>query len=245
MLFLTAAGGHRFGLIETVPFFWLLGVTATFALIGLALSASGFSSLWKYGDRGGKDSVRGAIVALIVLCPFLVSGYRVVAYPRLNDISTDVVDPPRLAQAQRLRSGAMNAIDAITAEEAELQTMAYPAVTGRRYDVPFDRVLESVETVLATRNWVRLGQSQSGPPDERETSGLTLEVTAWSFWLGFPVDVAIRIVDEGETSFVDMRSSSRYMQHDMGDNARRVMAFLDELGQDVAGKVAVAPAAGD
>ena len=52
---------------------------------------------------------------------------------------------------------------------------------------------------------------------------------------GLPVDVSIRITDEGDTSYVDMRSASRYGSHDLGDNAARIAGFLTALDAAVAG----------
>ena len=241
VLLVTATFGHRLALIDTVPLFWLIGIVGTLALLALVLAASGFSRLWNHGDKGGRDSTRAVIVALVVLAPFLASGYRVIAYPALHDISTDTVDPPELIYAARARTGIMNRVEPITPEQAEAQMAAYPEVTGRRYDAPADRVMESIQTVLATRNWVRVSPMSESPADEPPSAETTIELTAWTFLFHFPSDVAIRLVDEGETSYVDMRSASRYGRHDLGDNASRIAAFLNELGTDVAGKVAVAP----
>jgi uncharacterized protein (DUF1499 family) len=46
--------------------------------------------------------------------------------------------------------------------------------------------------------------------------------------------VAIRLTDEGETTYVDMRSASRYGRGDFGDNARRIAGFLDALDAEMA-----------
>jgi uncharacterized protein (DUF1499 family) len=41
--------------------------------------------------------------------------------------------------------------------------------------------------------------------------------------------VAIRIAPDGEDSRVDIRSSSRYFESDLGSNASRITKFIDEL----------------
>ena len=63
---------------------------------------------------------------------------------------------------------------------------------------------------------------------------ITLEGVAYSFILGFPADVAIRIDDDQTATFVDMRSASRYARHDLGDNAARIQRFLRELDERMA-----------
>ncbi len=59
--------------------------------------------------------------------------------------------------------------------------------------------------------------------------------------LGFPADVAIRLIDEGTSTYVDMRSTSRYGPHDFGDNAARIAFFLAELDVQVAYLTVVTP----
>lgn len=242
VLLVTAGLGHRWALVDSVPFFWVLGVVVALAVVALILAGSGFSQLWKYGDKGGRDSTWAAIVALLVLVPFLVSGYRIAVHPFLSDISTDLTDPPQLLRAAARRTPAMNAIGAITPEAAELQRRNYPEITGRRYDVPADRVREAIDTVVAGYGWPVIDPGRTNLPDQGTAPEITMELTACTFWLCFPVDIAIRITDEGETSYVDMRSAARYARHDFGDNAQRITGFFEALDTEVAGKVAVAPA---
>jgi uncharacterized protein (DUF1499 family) len=47
--------------------------------------------------------------------------------------------------------------------------------------------------------------------------------------MGFREDVAIRVTPDGEGSRVDIRSSSRYFESDLGSNAARVTKFIDDL----------------
>ena len=74
VLFVTAAAGHRYGMVETVAFFWLLGIVAFLALLGLVLAAGGFWRLWEYGDKAGRASLAATLMSLVVLAPFLAAG---------------------------------------------------------------------------------------------------------------------------------------------------------------------------
>ena len=47
--------------------------------------------------------------------------------------------------------------------------------------------------------------------------------------MGFREDVSIRIMPDGDESRVDIRSSSRYFESDLGSNAARVTKFIDDL----------------
>ncbi|EJF90552.1 DUF1499 domain-containing protein [Bartonella tamiae] len=56
-----------------------------------------------------------------------------------------------------------------------------------------------------------------------------VQTQAKTFYLGFLSDIVIRLIDEGETTFVDMRATSQYLKRDFGNNARFTMAFMHEL----------------
>jgi len=73
------------------------------------------------------------------------------------------------------------------------------------------------------------GEEEAEPGDGGAGGETTIEVRAFSPWLRFPADVAVRLTDEGESTFVDMRSASHFAQHDLGDNADRIRRFLTDL----------------
>lgn len=228
VLFLMAALAHRYGLIDTVSLFWIVGLVGALALLGLALALAGLSRIWRDGGLGAGDGLLGAAAALLVLMPFLVSGYRFFAYPLLNDISTDLVDPPRFVFLQGMRTPQMNAIGPIGEEAAAIQQERYPGITGRRYDLAADRVLAIVRQLAAARSWAVVFSPEI-VRDEPVAVDTTLEAVAYSLLLAVPYDVAVRIIDEQGSTYVDMRSASRYGLHDFGENARRIAAFLSDL----------------
>jgi hypothetical protein len=236
VLLLTVLVGHRFDLVETPAFLWVLGIVALLAAFALLFAGFAFSRLWNFGDRGGRDLTVGTLLAVLVLAPYGVAAYWAAVYPPLRDISTDLDDPPVLDAS--IRTGDMNAFSPPTPGEQRLQTETYPLVTGRSYNLPFDRVLQAVETVLDRRDW----QLTAPVPDANGQSDVTINALAKSFVLGLPVDVAIRVAEDGDAIIVDMRSASRYGRYDLGDNAARIVDFLAELDQEVAGQVGTAPA---
>ena len=237
MLFVTAGLAHRYGLLETPAFLVVLGLVALCAAAALIFATHAFSRLWKHGDLGGWDLSVGALVALLVLTPFLLSAYRAATYPMLSDISTDTEDPPSLALGARSRGPGMNTVRNPTLAEAAMQAEAYPNVTGRRYEWPFDRTIEAVDAVLGRQGWtVRPAGLLATAAGET-----TIEAEAYTLIFAFPADVAIRVTDEGNSTYVDMRSASRYGRHDLGDNAARINAFLTELDAEVSGLAGTVP----
>lgn len=235
VLFVISGLGHRFGRIDSVSFFWLLGIVGALGIAALCAAAYGFSRLWEHGERAGRDSTAGALLALIVLAPFILSAWRVVAYPGLTDISTDLVAPPELTFAAAERTGPENPVLPPSADVAELQLSAYPGVIGRRYEVAPDLVVEAVLKLAKAWGWTVRGT----PVLQEGQREFTIEMVAYTFFLGFPSDVAIRLIDEDASIYVDMRSASRYGKHDLGDNARRIEEFLLALD----GAVKAEPAA--
>ncbi len=232
LLFAIAALSHRYGIIATPDFFWLLGAIGCMAVLALLLTVIAFRRLWLDGDRGGKLATRALLIVLLVFAPFAISGWQVLRYPALNDVATDLDDPPRYSVFARNRSGIMNPIDAFTVAEAEAQITEFPQVTGRRYEAAPDTVHQAAMVILTARGWQLATQSEvSG-----QTGETTIEAEALSMVFGFASDVAIRITDEGETTYVDMRSSSRYGAHDLGANAARIVSFLDSLDDEVANR---------
>lgn len=226
-LFITSCAGHRFGAVETIPFFWLVCLVAALALLALLLGLLGMRALWERGDRGGRASALAIVVAAVVLAPIGFAGFLAYTLPPLGDVSTDVLEPPAFRVAPEQRKGEMNPLGAYPREQADIQREAYADVTGRRYAVPARGIQELVALLAAERRWTVLR-----PFDADGDGGeSTMEAVAHSPLLGLLSDVAVRVTDEGETSYVDMRSVSRYGTRDLGDNARKVAGFLADLDQ--------------
>lgn len=232
VLFLVSGLSHRLGLLATPDFIPVLGLVGVLAALALLCAAWGFSRVWRFGDRGGRAVAWGTVVAFVVLAPFAYYGWLAATLPRLTGVSTDLIDPPHFSRALLSRRPPMNPIGAISAADAAAQRQAYPEVTGRRYDLALPDVLDEVEKLIAERGWQitgRFGPSQAG-------TDVTIEAFARTPILGYPQDVAVRLTNEALSTFVDMRSVSRYGGHDLGDNARRVASFMADLDVAIANR---------
>ncbi len=230
VLLIVSGASHRFGLLETVPFLWLLGLGGALAFVAFMLGVMALLQVWEHGSLGAAMAAAGMFVAALALVPFGISGYRFFEHPQLVDISTDPENPPQMPLAARARSGVMNAVEPMSAESQAMQQQDYPEVTGRRYEYTADNVIEVVRAMMRERGWQPQG------PEGLQLAGasVTLEGVAHSYLLGFASDVAIRIEDDQAATFVDMRSASRYGRHDLGDNAQRIQRFLKELDERMA-----------
>ncbi len=237
IVFLVAGLSHRYGMLATPDFVPVLLVVVGLALLSLAFATRGLVQLWTYGGEGIGNVVACVLVAGAMLAPFAVFLYLALTLPALNDISTDTDDPPVMAAATAARMPGMNAIEPYTPERRKLQHDSYPAATGRRYGAPIGQVAESVEGVLEDRGWAVVDR----PAAASDATEITIEALAKTPVLGFPNDVAVRLIDEGSSTYVDMRSASRYGGHDFGDNARRIEAFLSDLDVEIAYLTVVVP----
>jgi Protein of unknown function (DUF1499). len=75
---------------------------------------------------------------------------------------------------------------------------------------------------------------EARPDFENEPAVVTqpvvvLQYTWKSLVFGIPYDIVVRLVEEEETTFVDMRSATREGDHDLGLNAALVRGFLRDL----------------
>ncbi|MBC2884646.1 DUF1499 domain-containing protein [Ochrobactrum sp. CM-21-5] len=225
---------HRFWALATPDFVLIAALSGVIALLALIATTKGFRNLWVNGDKGGARSFWGGMFALAVLLSLALAGGLWYGSPPFYDLTTDFETPPQFPPNMPGRLQWMNPVTATIHGDALTQLTAYPDVVGRRYDAAPDRVAEGVETTLKTFGWERI--SRDVPP--LEPNATRFAATAHSVILGLKSDVVIRLLDEGETTYVDMRSLSRYGKRDMGQNA----AFITEFMGALEGEVNKAPA---
>jgi len=143
------------------------------------------------------------------------------ALPPIHDISTDTARPPEFVAILPLRAEAPNPASYGGAEVAQAQIAAYPDVrtlrTAARPSDAFDRALQAARAM----GWQVVA---ADPATGR------IEATDTTFWFGFKDDVVVRVEADGNGSRVDVRSVSRVGASDVGTNARRIRAYLRELG---------------
>ena len=233
ILFVVAGATHRFGRIDPETFLMVLGVVAGLILLSLLCFLLAFHRMWTRGDKVGTDLVVAGFFLVIALIPVGFLSHRALTRPMLHDVSTDTENRPLLSQV-RNPTAAMNVPRAMTADEAEEQLAAYPTVIGHSYALAPERMRQIIVGMVEDRGWqiVRPFPEVSGP-------AATLNVVAGSFLVGFPSDVAIRVADEETSTYVDMRSASRYGRHDLGDNATRIERFFDDLDAAVLAEAAM------
>jgi uncharacterized protein (DUF1499 family) len=217
----------RFGFLEMKPalatFFGALGLAGLSILLGLL----GFAAIWQNGSRGmGRILLACVINAVVLAYPaYLALQYR--KLPAIHDITTDPIDPPRFEALARLRAsdGANTAVYA-GLYSAEQQRQAYPDIEPLQLEIPVDRAYAIVLQLVNKRKWLVIDERAPAPPRRIGR----IEAVARTPIMGFREDVSIRVTPDGDfDSRVDIRSSSRYFESDLGSNAARVTKFIDDL----------------
>ncbi|EJF87607.1 hypothetical protein ME1_01209 [Bartonella vinsonii subsp. arupensis OK-94-513] len=219
---------QRFSVIHIVDFTILIVISACCVAISLFLAVKALYSLWVFGALGGMKALKGIIYSLITATPLVLFFWGWFTLPALHDVSTDTQNPP--AFFRTIRPNDALPLKSILSEQTTLQMSAWPEMSGRRYDGSPDHIRNSVLNVLAAHDWPIVAQREfKGKEDE-----IYIETMAKTFYLGFISDIVIRLTSEGDTTFVDMRSASRYMPRDFGTNAAFIIDFMDALDTEVA-----------
>jgi len=193
------------------------------ALYG-GVAAGGLAVLLLLIPRTRRGGVAALLAALVIglgtaaLPLSLVQKARSV--PPIHDITTDTANPPEFVAIAPLRTDAPNPVEYAGEETAGQQREAYPAIKTLRIDARPGIVFEHALDTARTRGWEIV---------EADESQGRIEATATTFWFGFKDDVVIRLRGDSEGTEVDMRSKSRVGLSDVGANAARIEAFLEDL----------------
>lgn len=226
-----AALSHRFGLIDALSAYGSLALGFTLAALAVIAGLVAFWAIWTDGRRGMALALRGVVLGILLLVLPAIGAWKMMTYPRLTDISTDLRTPPAMPHAAADRGPLDARITLPDAEEAALQKEEYPDIVSRHYPVSTDRVFQAVKQIVDQRGWRQLYVQA---PSESDDSGV-IEAVAVTMIFAFPQDVAIRVVGDGDGALVDMRSAARHAAHDLGENADRIRAFLSDLDSALQG----------
>jgi hypothetical protein len=220
----------RFGFLEMKPalatFFGALACAGLSILIGLAA----FAAIWQNGSRGMSRILLALVIDIAVLAYPAYLGLKYRKLPPIHDITTDPIDPPRFDALARLRSsdGANTAVYA-GLYSAEQQRQAYPDIEPVDLETPALRAYQLTLQLVNKRKWLVIDERPPQPP--RQVGHI--EAVARTPIMGFREDVSIRITPDGDDSRVDIRSSSRYFESDLGSNAARISKLIDDLNTAV------------
>lgn len=193
--------------------FTLSGLMGLAAIVASAIAALRF--------RAWFPSLVGMLgcLPLIAVAAGTIDGLR---YPPINDVATDLADPPALAHAATLPELAGRDL-AFPAGNAEVVAEHYPKLKPLHLKEAPLQVHQRARAIAASKQFVwtitKEGENYSG-----------FEAVAETRLFKWKDDVVVRIRPDGEGAcVVDLRSRSREGKGDLGANARRIRHFLEAL----------------
>ena len=202
--------GLRFGLFDYRAGLTLFRVSA---YVGIAAMVLGVVVLALPAARK-----RGIVLPLVALLLGAVAfgvpfNFQQTAssVPRINDITTDMENPPQYMTTARAYPGD---------EFARLQRAAYPDIAPVSLSMPPREAFERAVKAAEAMGWEVVG---------RDAAAGVLEAVDTTKWFGFKDDIAVRVSAAGNGSRIDVRSKSRVGRNDIGTNARRIRAYVERL----------------
>jgi uncharacterized protein (DUF1499 family) len=208
----------QLGALPPIGGFMVFGVGLLAALLAVA-----FAPFALYATRAGGARAGRALAWVGLACGALllggVIGTRLPSsdLPRINDITTDLADPPAFASDP---AGAGRDMSYPAGFAAEVKR-GYPDLASIRVSSEPARALALAEETARKLGWEVVTVDPAAG---------TLLASDTSKIFRFVDDVVVRVrPGEGGGSIVDVRSKSRVGQGDVGANAARIRRFAAEL----------------
>jgi uncharacterized protein (DUF1499 family) len=216
LLVLLAGPATKFGFL---PWQAGLGIFAVAALLaGIGGLVSVVSLLRRRGGLAAVIAAAAGIAAFAVLMASVVAGRAV---PPINDITTDLANPPAFVTITAATRGTDAVPLGYDPSFAAQQAAAYPEVRPLIVALPPAEVFPKLLAAAEAMDWAIVSSDQA--------SG-RIEATATVPWWGFKDDIVVVMSPDGVGTRVDVRSKSRVGKSDLGVNAERIQDYLGRVG---------------
>lgn len=204
------------GIVSPMIGFGLFGFGGLLALITLSIGI--FVAI----RRGLPEARKAILFGGLVSVAFIAIALPGRGVPRINDITTDMIDPPRFGHAPSLSANQERDMSYPGKEFAEQQKAGYPTLSPLAMADAPDAAFAKVEQAAgAFGDWevTRVDAAQ------RELEGVAV-----SGIFRFRDDFIVQVrPGDGGGSVIHMRSKSRDGRSDIGANAARIEAFFATL----------------
>jgi uncharacterized protein (DUF1499 family) len=213
----------RSGTLDIVPALATLAGALLLAVVAILLAFGAGAVIWIEGVSGMRQAVTACFIGLALIAYPLYLGAKAYRLPAIYDVTTDPIDPPKFEAIARLRPRDANPVTYAGLYAAQQQHAAYSDIEPEMTDSSPQEAYDAVVKVITKRKWHIV---DSRPPGAREGH---VEAIARTPILGFREDVVVRIRPVPDGARIDFRSASRYGRHDLGGNAARVRALLEDV----------------
>ncbi|MBW2363254.1 MAG: DUF1499 domain-containing protein [Deltaproteobacteria bacterium] len=203
-------GGFALFALGTV----VAGLSATLlGLLGWVAARRDFES----GRR--RQALAGIVVGAALLGAVFYAGRDGQGLPRINDIATDVTNPPAF-HPDTVRTDPAGRDMTYPDGFAEQVRGAYPDLAPLDLAVAPSEAFALALGTARAQGWQITHQSEPlGSFDATDTTRI----------FRFVDDITVRVLPQGEGSRIDVRSKSRDGRGDLGANANRIRVYTAEL----------------
>jgi hypothetical protein len=216
----------RFGGVPHRNGLFLLGLGILLAVLALVSAVIAFSAIWRTGAAGAGLAGRGLALALFMLAYPAYFAVAAIRLPVLNDVVTDVTDPPSFSRSRAaLDARAGYLPPEFDRERIQEQIEDYSDLRTIVLEQPAEDAMGLVQRAATNLGWLVI---DSAAPTGRTGTG-RVDAVARSMVYRFPDDITIRVRQGVGETRVDVRSASRLGRHDFGANARHIREFTREI----------------
>lgn len=216
---------HRFASLPTPIAFNLLATGSLGVALAFLVALLALARIWRLGTAGAASA--GGAIALGLMLSAAPAYFASVAFekPRVRDVTTDLIRPPAYAALARFRSDGANPTTYSSVKYAARQLRSYPDIVPIISPRSTTDAYNVAALVVKKLEWTIVDEA---PPGALDGEG-RIEAVENSLILGLPDDITIRVSGNDRLSRIDVRSSARYGEYDLGRNAERVRALLKDL----------------
>ena len=220
VLFAGAPAALQIGLLGPAIGFRAFGGSLLLGLLALILGLIGLVRTRVATGRGGRGrAVLGAALGFVVVAAILGLAAPSGDLPIINDITTDLEDPPAFRAALERTANRGRDMD-YPRDFGEAQRQGYPDLAPLEVKTTPAKTLDRIADIAKGFGWTNIS---------RDDAAGTLEATETSRVFRFVDDISVRVRPSGDGSIVDVRSKSREGRGDLGANAARIRRLLEAL----------------
>lgn len=173
----------------------------------------------RFGPEDRRRSVTATAVGAALVALVLVASAGGQGKPPINDISTDLENPPQFASADAVPAYAGRDMS-YPDDFVPIVKSAYPEIDPIHVAAPPDDAYARALSSAHSLGWEILHEDPEG-------GSFTAIDTSAIF--RFVDDVVVRVQPEDDGARIDVRSKSRDGRGDLGANAERIQRFAAEL----------------